>query len=131
MSIIRSIVALLAVVTLAACGEEGGTTTVVQQAPPVTETVPADPVEEEQPLVEEDLAEEPVEAVKLPNLKGERLDVAQSRLDDRGITYEEVGGGAFGVIDPSNWEVCRTMPSAGTKVRDRTVKLIVERPDAC
>jgi hypothetical protein len=62
----------------------------------------------------------------IPDLAGQRLDIAESELDDLGIAYEEVGGGTFGVIDTSAWEVCETRPAAGGAAQ--VVKLIVARP---
>jgi len=65
----------------------------------------------------------------VPSVIGLRLDVAESDLDDLGITYQEIGGGVFGVIVSSNWVVCQTQPSAGDKAEK--VKLIVDRPGDC
>jgi hypothetical protein len=65
----------------------------------------------------------------IPDLVGERLDVAESDLDDLGIAYEEIGGGTFGIIDRSAWEVCETRPPAGQPAQ--VVKLIVDRPGEC
>jgi hypothetical protein len=64
-------------------------------------------------------------ATRVPKLVGERLDVAQARLDNAGLEYETLGGGAFGVIVPSHWYVCAQRPGAGT--RARKVELIVDR----
>jgi hypothetical protein len=66
----------------------------------------------------------------MPDVAGQRLDVAESELDDLDIPYEEVGGGTFGVIDTSAWTVCATKPKAGKRVGE-TVKLIVARPGEC
>jgi hypothetical protein len=65
----------------------------------------------------------------LPNVTGKRLDVAESILDDRGIVYEEIGGGTFGIINRSAWVVCEQQPKPDTKTR--RVKLIVDRPGEC
>jgi hypothetical protein len=65
----------------------------------------------------------------IPDLVGERLDVAESELEDLGIAYEEIGGGTFGAIDESAWEVCKTRPAAGEPAQ--VVKLIVDRPGEC
>jgi hypothetical protein len=67
------------------------------------------------------------EPKRVPNVRYERLDVAEARLDARGIGWEEVGGGTFGVIVRSNWYVREQIPKAGAKAT--TVKLIVERCD--
>jgi hypothetical protein len=66
---------------------------------------------------------------KVPDLVGERLDVAEDELDELGISYEEVGGGTFGIVVRSNWEVCETRPKAGATAN--RVKLIVDRPGNC
>lgn len=67
---------------------------------------------------------------KVPKLKGERLDVAEDLLDEKGLKYKEVGGGSFGVVDTSAWEVCETRPKAGKRTK-ATVKLVVDRPGEC
>jgi hypothetical protein len=61
----------------------------------------------------------------VPDVEGKRLDVAQELLDDRGLEYEVLGGGALGVIVRSNWEVCEQRPRAGVKAQ--TVDLVVAR----
>src|SRR3954454_8148576 len=61
----------------------------------------------------------------VPNVVGQRLDVAESDLDDEGVKYEEIGGGTFGIIAKSNWTVCSTQPDAGSTASK--VKLIVDR----
>ena len=65
------------------------------------------------------------EANRIPQVEGKRLDVAQERLDDAGVGYEVIGGGALGVIVRSNWEVCEQRPRAGK--RAKTVELVVAR----
>jgi hypothetical protein len=65
------------------------------------------------------------EANRVPQVEGKRLDVAQELLDDAGVGYEVIGGGALGVLVRSNWEVCRQRPRAGKKAK--TVDLIVAR----
>lgn len=67
---------------------------------------------------------------KVPRLKGERLDVAEDLLDEKGLKYKEVGGGSLGVVDTSAWEVCETRPKAGKRTK-ATVKLVVDRPGEC
>jgi hypothetical protein len=66
----------------------------------------------------------------MPDVVGESLDVADQQLDERGIPYDTEGGGLFGVIDDSNWEVCDTYPDAGEPVRDSAL-LAVDRPGEC
>ena len=67
------------------------------------------------------------QAKPVPNVRGERLDLAEARLDARGIDWEEVGGGTFGVLVRSNWYVVEQIPKAGKKAT--TVRLVVERCD--
>lgn len=62
---------------------------------------------------------------RVPNVTGERLDVAETILDDRGLGYDTVGGV---VILRSHWRVVRQIPKAGT--RARTVHLVVEHHEA-
>jgi hypothetical protein len=57
------------------------------------------------------------------------LDVAESKLDDLHIAYQEIGGGLFGVVVLSNWIVCETNPAPGATAQ--SVKLIVDRPGNC
>lgn len=67
-------------------------------------------------------------AAYMPRLEGKRLDVAYSELDAAGVNradVEIVGGGTFGVVDESNWSVCRQSPSAGAQL-DR-VRLVIDR----
>jgi PASTA domain len=65
------------------------------------------------------------EANRVPDVEGKRLDVAQEVLDDAGLGYEVIGGGVFGVVVRSNWEVCEQRPGAGR--RAKSVDLIVAR----
>jgi hypothetical protein len=61
----------------------------------------------------------------VPSLVGERLDVAEDKLDQLGLGYKEIGGGTFGIVVRSNWTVCQTEPApGGTAAR---VRLIVDR----
>jgi len=61
----------------------------------------------------------------VPDVRGERLDVAEQRLDARGLDWEEIGGGNLGIVLRSHWQVCAQEPRPGR--RARTVRLIVER----
>ena len=61
----------------------------------------------------------------VPNVTGERLDVAKDTLDGAGLDSEVTGGGAFGVIVESHWRVCEQHPDPG--VRAASVELIVAR----
>ena len=67
---------------------------------------------------------------EVPNLTGTPLDVAEDQLEAEGIDHDTVGGGLFGIIDRSAWEVCATDPPAG---EDATggVTLYVARPGEC
>ena len=70
--------------------------------------------------------------ITVPSLAGQPLDAAEQRLDQLGLRSSEQGGGIFGVIVPSDWNVCETSPPAGAEVRrGSTVRLLIDRPDAC
>ena len=70
--------------------------------------------------------------VTVPSLAGQPLDAAEQQLDDLGLHSSEVGGGLFGVLIPTDWNVCDTSPGAGTVVDPgSTVRLLIDRPDAC
>lgn len=65
----------------------------------------------------------------MPALEGKRLDVAQSDLAEAGIPdddIEVIGGGAFGVVDESNWDVCDQEPGPGEE-RSGKIRLTVDR----
>jgi hypothetical protein len=62
---------------------------------------------------------------RVPDVRGERLDVAEQLLRDRGLEYSELGGGTFGILVRSNWEVCDQRPDPGTRARQ--VRLVVDR----
>lgn len=66
-----------------------------------------------------------VTAKRVPNVAGDRLDVAKERLDDAGLGYEVIGGGAFGVVVESRWQVCEQSPRPGR--RAKSVDLVVAR----
>jgi hypothetical protein len=67
---------------------------------------------------------------KVPPLTGMALDTAEDRLDAESIDHDTVGGGLFGIIDRSAWEVCATDPGAGEEAVDG-VTLYVQRPGEC
>jgi serine/threonine protein kinase len=70
--------------------------------------------------------------VTVPTLAGQPLDVAKRRLDDLGLHPTEEGGGLFGVIFPSDWNVCETSPGPGAEVRPgSTIRLLIDRPGVC
>jgi len=67
---------------------------------------------------------------KVPDLVGAQLNTAEDELDGAGIDHDTVGGGLFGIIDPSAWEVCATDPGAGDDASGG-VTLYVQRPGEC
>lgn len=68
------------------------------------------------------------EPAVMPDVVGRTLDVAKSDIERAGYTkrVEVLGGGMFGVIDESNWEVCEQLPLAGSVV-DVEPRLTVDR----
>lgn len=64
----------------------------------------------------------------MPDVTDARLDVALSDIERAGFGDEPdvVGGGAFGVIDESNWRVCEFEPAAGSQI-ESAPRLIVDR----
>lgn len=62
----------------------------------------------------------------VPNVVGERLDLAEEHLKERRLRYREIGGGTFGIIVRSNWTVCQQEPAPGSQTTAR-VNLIVDR----
>jgi serine/threonine protein kinase len=70
--------------------------------------------------------------IEVPSLAGQPLDIAEQRLDALGLRASEEGGGLFGVLVPSDWNVCQTSPGPGTRVRrGTTVSLLIDRPGVC
>jgi hypothetical protein len=51
----------------------------------------------------------------MPDVTGKKLDVAQSDIKRAGFDddVEVLGGGMFGVLNESNWEVCEQTPDPG------------------
>ncbi|MGC4153576.1 MAG: PASTA domain-containing protein [Propionicimonas sp.] len=70
----------------------------------------------------------PTEAPTMPDVVGLKLDIALSDIKRAGVRgeVEVLGGGVFGVVDESNWEVCEQLPQAGATVTD-SPRLTVER----
>jgi beta-lactam-binding protein with PASTA domain len=67
--------------------------------------------------------------VVVPDVVGLRLDVARERVQQEGYDVERAGGGLFGVVVESNWQVDDQTPPAGTELaRGATVELHVGRP---
>jgi beta-lactam-binding protein with PASTA domain len=48
----------------------------------------------------------------IPDVTGQRLDVAEDTLDALGVRYQTAGGGAFGIVVRSHWVVCEQSPPA-------------------
>ena len=76
---------------------------------------------------------------EMPDVTGKKLDVAKSAINDAGFEDEVKveGGGVFGVVKESNWEVCDQTPAAGEVVTnapqltvDRSCDDISEEPSA-
>jgi hypothetical protein len=65
------------------------------------------------------------EPKSVPDLRGQRLDVAERRLEAAGLDFERVGGGTLGIVVRSNWSVCDQDPKPGRKASK--VTLIVDR----
>jgi len=65
----------------------------------------------------------------VPDVVGLRLDIARDRIEREGFEVERSGGGLFGVVVESNWQVERQTPAAGTRLaHGATVELVVDRP---
>ncbi len=64
----------------------------------------------------------------MPDVAGKKLDVALSDIERAGFEddVDVVGGGVFGIINKSNWEVCEQTPAPG-KPMAKTPRLEVER----
>ena len=70
--------------------------------------------------------------VTVPSLAGQPLDTAEQQLDRLGLHSNEQGGGLFGVLVPSDWNVCSTSPPAGATVRPgATIDVQIDRPGVC
>ena len=64
----------------------------------------------------------------VPDLVGERLDVALDRIARAGFDSDVEGGGLFGILQESNWEVTEQDPQAGVFLEQgSTVHVHVER----
>ena len=61
----------------------------------------------------------------VPDVTGERLDVAEDTLDAAGLHHHAVGGGAFGIVLPPRWTVCSQILRPGAQATE--VTLVVER----
>jgi hypothetical protein len=67
-------------------------------------------------------------AAVMPDVVGRTLEVALSDIERAGYQGrpEVLGGGVFGVVDESNWQVCEQMPAAGQAVAEKP-RLTVDR----
>jgi beta-lactam-binding protein with PASTA domain len=66
--------------------------------------------------------------VSVPSVNGKSLPAAKAKVYAAGLVPVVKGGGLFGVVVESNWVVCGSTPSAGSRVRSGTsVKLFVAR----
>ena len=66
------------------------------------------------------------DASEVPDVVGQRLDVARSDVEDAGYDVEVLGGGLFGVVVEANWYVCEQRPVPGT-TGSGSVTLVVDR----
>jgi PASTA domain len=64
----------------------------------------------------------------MPDVTGQQLDVALSDIERAGFSQdvEILGGGMFGVVDESNWQVCEQLPAAGKPISEEP-RLTVDR----
>jgi|GEM_PF-2634987 len=65
----------------------------------------------------------------MPKVTGQQLDLAESNLENAGIDPTKlkiIGGGTFGIIAKSNWQVCTQRPAPGEAVSSAP-RLEVER----
>lgn len=69
-----------------------------------------------------------VTATVMPDVIGRQLDVALSDIKSAGFEdkVEVIGGGTFGVVNESNWQVCHQLPAAGQSLT-AAPKLTVDR----
>jgi beta-lactam-binding protein with PASTA domain len=64
----------------------------------------------------------------VPDLVGERLDVAKDRIDRAGFDADVEGGGTFGIIVDSHWQVVTQDPGPGVELEQgSTVHIRVEK----
>jgi len=66
----------------------------------------------------------------MPDVVGRPLDEAEDELGRRGIAYVTDGEEVFGVVIPSLWEVCETVPGGGAKVHG-TARVHAAPPSTC
>jgi hypothetical protein len=66
----------------------------------------------------------------MPNVVGRPLDEAERELRRREITYVTDEGDVLGVVVPSVWEICETVPRAGAPVR-QSARVRAALPGTC
>lgn len=66
----------------------------------------------------------------MPNVVGRPLDEAERELRRREITYVTDEGDVLGVVVPSVWEICETVPRPGARVR-QSARLRAALPGTC
>jgi beta-lactam-binding protein with PASTA domain len=57
----------------------------------------------------------------IPDVSGATLDVAEAELAAADLHFSVVGGGTFGVIVRSHWQVCRQSPKPGAVAKNVTL----------
>jgi beta-lactam-binding protein with PASTA domain len=71
-------------------------------------------------------------SVRVPNVTGRYLDVAENQLMASRLIPVEKGGGMFGIVVKSAWQVCFQTPTAGhAVVPGSKVTVFVSRPGNC
>ncbi|MBA2505912.1 MAG: PASTA domain-containing protein, partial [Thermoleophilaceae bacterium] len=64
----------------------------------------------------------------VPDVTGERLDIALERVRRQNFLADVEGGGAFGVIDEDNWQVVGQEPAPGVPLETgSSVTLNIDR----
>ena len=66
----------------------------------------------------------------MPNVVGRPLDEAERELRRREIAYVTDEGDVLGVVVPSVWEICETVPRPGARVR-QSARLRAALPGTC
>lgn len=70
-----------------------------------------------------------VASTTVPDVIGDRLDIAKQRVRRAGFVVDQSGGGLLGVLRDHNWQVVAEDPTAGTSLQlGSTVTLDIERP---
>ena len=71
-------------------------------------------------------------SVRVPNVTGLYLDVAERRIRAAHLIPVEKGGGIFGIVIKADWQVCIQTPQGGRHVaRGSRVTVFVSRPGRC